>query len=309
MPERRTIVPGVREESCVAELAARRNRLVTNRQLQEIGISTSAISRWVSRGRLRRVHHGVYLYGGGELSADGVFEAAAMAIGDDAVVGYFAAAALQEFWKGPTTPVDIIVPRRICSRDGIRVHAGCELPMSATTLVRGIRVTTPEHTVLDLATAARDDRVFRRLVHEAQVQKRTSVQRLRAEIARFPDHRGVPRLGAELAYGPTPTRSGGEDDLVQLLRGGDVPPFETNAHPDGAPAGVEVDVLFRQQKVVVEYDGGPWHKTAQRRRLDAEKTEMLEGLDYIVIRLTDEDMKPENRARTLMRIRRALGLT
>jgi hypothetical protein len=46
----------------------------------------------VKAGRLHPKHRGVYAVGRSELSQRGVFRAAALAIGDDAVIGYFAAA-------------------------------------------------------------------------------------------------------------------------------------------------------------------------------------------------------------------------
>ena len=58
---------------------------------------------------------------------------------------------------------------------------------------------------------------------------------------------------------------------MEVLRSQDVPPFETNLHPPGTPDWVEVDVLFRAQRVVIEVDGDRFHSTRFRRRFDASK--------------------------------------
>jgi hypothetical protein len=187
------------------------------------------------------------------------------------------------------------------------VHAVAELPRQAITVVRGIPVTSPERTILDLATVMYSERAFRRLIHEAQAQNQTDVDKLARAIESAPRHPGAKRVADEIAYGAAPTRSGNEDDLIEILRSDpDLPPYETLAHPPGTPAWVEVDVLFPDQRLVIEYDGDRWHSTKQRRESDARKQEIVELARYRVIRFTEEHLPP---ARTLARIRRELELS
>jgi very-short-patch-repair endonuclease len=173
-------------------------------------------------------------------------------------------------------------------------------------LFLGIPVTTPERTVLDLAVTTRKERTFRRLVHEAEVQELVTPESLMAEIARSPNHPGAERLLAEIADGPTPTRSGSEDDVLQLLRRLDVPPFKTNAHVAGTPSWVTADFLFEEQRVVIEFDGDRWHSTKFRREFDAHKRKLIEDLGYRVLVFHDEDLEPSNEPRTVEQIYRAL---
>jgi very-short-patch-repair endonuclease len=292
----------------VVAFAAARHRIIRADQLDALGVSRGSVTRWRTRGRLRRVHGAVYLFGGGELTDSGRFYAAQQAIGDDAAVGYFAAAALGNFWNGQTYPVDVVVPRRVSSRRGIRVHQVAELPPTAITVIDGIRVTTPARTILDLAGVVRLDWIFRRLVHEALVQKKLTIAELWDELERAPANvPGRARLMTEIADGAKPTRSGYEDELVVILRRNDFPPFQTNAHPPGTPAWVEVDVLFLEQRLVIEVDGDRWHETPWRRGLDARKQKIVGDAGYVVLRLGDDDLRRE--ARTVARIRRGLGAT
>ena len=48
--------------------------------------------------------------------------------------------------------------------------------------------------ILDLAATTESDEVFRRTLHEAEVQGRVTHDQLRAELERHPRHRGGPRL-------------------------------------------------------------------------------------------------------------------
>jgi very-short-patch-repair endonuclease len=162
----------------------------------------------------------------------------------------------------------------------------------------GILVTTPEQTILHLAETMYSDRHFRRLVHEAQVQELTSLSALLAEVARTGKRtQAVERIERELAAGAKPTRSYLEDDLVELLRDGDFPPFETNAHVPGMPPWVEVDVWFPPQRLAVEIDG-PHHDTAYRREFDAYKDGVIRSAKAGVLRLEQDAVTPAQKAQT-----------
>jgi hypothetical protein len=302
MPDRRPAISAtVRRELQVAEFAGRRHRVLDLGQLRRLGVSSAAVSRWTSRGRLCRVHCGVYAYGQGALSREGEFLAAVLAIGHDAVLSNFAAAALRAFWAGAYYPIDVTVPRALRSREGIRVHTATLPPGSVTTYL-GIPVTTVPYTLLDLAVTARDERTFRRLVHEAEVQELVTPSMLRNEIELYRGHPGAERLLAEIADGPKPTRSGKEDDLVAMLRRHKAPPFETNVHVPGTPGWVEADVLFRQQNLVIEFDGGPWHSTNFRRELDEYKRSLIRDVGCRVLELVDADLEPGAEADTMRRV-------
>jgi Transcriptional regulator, AbiEi antitoxin/Protein of unknown function (DUF559) len=301
---------GIRKEQCLQRLAARQHGLITYERLRALGFSNAAIDRRLALGRLYRIHRGVYVVGRRELSRAGVLHAAVLAIGGDAVLSGFAAAALWEFWTGRTTPIDVTVPRRIVSRPGIRVHAVRELPSGATTTHRGIPVTTPARTIRDLAGTMYSERAFRRLVHEALSRKVVNLASLQREIDRArPRCPGIGRLKAEIADGAKPTRSGLEDDAVEMLRRHHVPPFDTNVHVPGTPAWVEVDVLFAAQKVVIEVDGERWHSTAFRREFDAYKQSLVEATGHHVIRLADDDVTPQREPQTMARVWLALAAT
>lgn len=293
-------------ERAIVDVAASQFGLITTGQLFALGLSRAAISERVKLGRLHRVHWGVYAVGRPDLARNGVFLAAVLAIGEGAVLSGFAGAALHDFWTGATAPIDVTVARSVRSRSGIRVHAGVQLPAASVTIRFGIPVTSPAWTILDLAAVMYSQRAFRRLVHEAQAQGRVTPEGLHAEIERAPRHRGAPRVLAEIADGYKPTRSGLEDDLLDLLRRDAFPPFETNARVPGCPDWVRVDFLFRTQKVVIEVDGDRWHNTSFRREFDANKRATIEAAGYRVVVLVDDDLELPNQARTTTRIRHAV---
>jgi len=99
----------------------------------------------------------------------------------------------------------MVLPRRFAlDEDGeepplrIRVHYDPDLLPEDVTTIDGIPVTTPARTLLDLATCS-DDGELREAVQTALHRKLTTRAEIRAVIARYPRHRGGPRLKALLA--------------------------------------------------------------------------------------------------------------
>jgi hypothetical protein len=314
MPEpaktaRPALPPSAREELHLVQFAAVRNNVITPAELESCGISSSARTRWVARGRLRRKHQGVYVYGNGPLSQDGELYAAMVAIGEDAAISHISAAIHHGYWnfRIPSV-VDVTVPRAVRSRRGIAVHSVGTLPPDAVTVIRGIRTTTSARTICDLAGTIREDWAFRRVVHEALVQKKLTFADLAVEFDRAPANiPGRHRLIIELSAGATPTRSRFEDWGADLLRTHDFPYFETNVHVPGTPAWVEVDVYFPRQRLVIEIDGGRYHDTPWRRQQDAHKRTLLKDTGHPVLVLAEEDAEPANEQRTVEKIWRALA--
>jgi very-short-patch-repair endonuclease len=275
--------------------------VVTTPQLRAIGFTYTTINRWVAMGRLVRLHRGVYLVGRPPASREALFHAAVLACGNGAGLTGFAAAALWGFWNGRTSPIGVVVPREVRARRGIR--ARCVTRMPQLTTRHRIPVTTPEQTILYLAETMYSDRHFRRLVHEALVQKVTSLSALLAEVALAPKRtQAVQRVECELADGAKPTRSFAEDALVEVLRRGDFPAFETNVHVPGTPPWVEVDVWFPEQRLVVEIDG-PHHDTAYQKEFDAYKDGVVGAVKADVLRFGTDAVSPAEEAETSARIR------
>jgi very-short-patch-repair endonuclease len=173
----------VREESAtaqreVAKLAARQRGVVSYEQLVRVGLTRSMIARRLREGWLHRVHRGVYTIGNPNLTREGHWTAAILAVGDRAVLSHGTAAALHKL--SPTCPstIHITVPgsggRR--KRRGIVVHRSRTLTPADVTIHRGIPVTTVLRTLRDLGHAperTRSDleRLFLRICHTHGIPK------------------------------------------------------------------------------------------------------------------------------------------
>ena len=135
----------------VLALAAEQHGVVTRAQLSELGIPAHGVTHRISRGRLHPVFRGVYAVGRPDLDRDGRWKAALLACGRGAVLSHSSAGA---FWgicrEGPQIEVSISPPRTV-SRPGIKAHRRSNTLVGQLRVARGIAVTDPARTLIDLA--------------------------------------------------------------------------------------------------------------------------------------------------------------
>src|SRR3954453_3049155 len=129
-------------------LADRQWGVIASAQLTALGYSQKAIKHRIRRGRLHRVYRGVYAVGRRELSREGRWLAAVLACGDTAALSHDSAAALWEIAKAPPPRIHVSVLSQSRSRDDIKTHRRAALDAATH---KGIRVTTPAWTLMELA--------------------------------------------------------------------------------------------------------------------------------------------------------------
>lgn len=288
-------------DQALARLAARQHGVVTTRQLREVGLDAGSIAYRRRSGRLHPLHRGVYAVGHPRLSWEGRQLAAALAAGPDAVLSHSSAAALWRLIGRREGPVDVTVPGRLRSREGIRVHTTRDLHPRDRTRNAGIPVTTVARTLRDLAEVA-PEKTLRRAVSEAYVQRRVDEDRLRQQCEAAPGHRGAARLRALLGPRLAPTRSELEDRVLRLLLDHGLPRPRVNTVIEG----LEVDFLYARQRLVIEADGRRYHGHRLARRSDAARQATLAVAGYRVLRVgwTEVTRRPGEAAD---RVREALA--
>lgn len=159
----------------------------------------------------------------------------------------------------------------------------CLLPPDHVTCWDGMLVTTPARTYLDLAAdleladlVAIGDVILRRRL--------ATLDELRSVVAWARRRRGVAtaRAGLELLDGRS--RSPQESRLRVRIVLAKLPPPEVNAvvldHLGGFLA--EGDLVWRAQRVFVEYDG-ELHRSEQQRRKDAVRRNQLQQQGWLVL--------------------------
>jgi very-short-patch-repair endonuclease len=286
-------------------MARRQNGVVGRDQLVELGLSRNAIDGRVQSGRLRPYFRGVYLVGpiASPLARE---TAAVIACVVEAVLSHRSAAALWRLLRAQPAdePVDVTVPgRRPGGPRGIRVHWVAEFDAGETTRIRGIPVTNPERTLLDLAQQV-SGRELEQALSLAERRKLVTRRKLVDVLARHPRRPGAGALRARLMSSEEPVfaRSEAEERFLGLVRRAELPAPEVNVPLHG----YEVDFLWRQDRVAVEIDGFAFHGDRESFEADRRRAADLAARGVQVIRITWRQIANEPEA-TLVRLVRALA--
>jgi len=278
-------------DAVIALLAANQHGIVSIAQLERVGIRQRGRARRVAARRLHRIHRGVYAVGHQGLSREGIWMAAVLACGPNAVLSHQSAAALWgiEPSRARTSPAPsdseiphVSVPGESKSRKGIRVHRSRTLFPSGVTRRAGIPVTTPSRTLVDL----------HRLLPQQQF----------AAALRQAEYLGLP-LDQRLE--PDGTRSELESRFLGLCRRHRLPRPEVNV-----PLGpFTVDFLWPENRLVVELDGYRAHAGRTAFEADRGRDVELKALGYEVVRLTWRQVttEPGDVARAVRGVLRARG--
>jgi very-short-patch-repair endonuclease len=249
-----------RRDIAIARIAGRQHGVITTGQLLNAGVISSGISDRVAAGRLHRIHRGVYAVGHPNISNEGRWMAAVLAVGEGAVLSHRSAAAL---WRvlppAEVTEVTISGSAGRKRRPGIRLHRSRTLSPADSTHQAGIPVTKPARTLADLR------RVLPAEPFAAALRQ--------AEYLRLP-------LGESVA--PDHTRSELESRFLALVRRHRLPRPDVNVRVDR----FVVDFLWRPKRLIVELDGWRSHGTPSAFETDRARDTRLKLLGYEVLRFT-----------------------
>jgi hypothetical protein len=275
----------------IARLADRQLGHVTRQQLLDLGVAPRAITRWVQAARLIRVHAGVYAVGHRQHTPVAAAAAAVLACGERAVLSHDSAAALWGVRNWPRRP-EVTAPhdRR---RAGIHTHRTQTLTRRDVRRRHGVRVTSPSRTVLDIQDRLTDLQLAR-AVNQLRFNdhlKATELQRLLA---------ASPRVSQLINPAQNPTRSGPEDRFIAFCTTYGLPEPQTNT----TPFGRESDMLFPDEKVIVEIDHWGTHNSHHSFESDRDRDTTAAEHGYLTIRITTTrlDHHPDHEAARLHRI-------
>lgn len=221
--------------------------------------------------------------------------AAVKACGEGAALGGLAAGYLLGLIKGRVPKPEVYAPkeRRV---KGITTHRA----QRGTTEVRGIQVTTPAETLVDIA-AVLPPEALAWACHEAGVKYGTTPRQVEAVLRRRPRAPGASKLRA-IMRGDTPvTLSELERIAVELVRGAGLPLPETNR----AAGGRRVDLRW-PGRLTVELDSYKFHNSRHSWERDHERRREARARDEEFRRYTWTDLTDGPEA-TVAEIARLLG--
>jgi len=281
-----------RLDAAIAALADRQHGVVARRQLLALGADRSAIDRRLLRRSLIPLHRGVFAVGHRQLRIEGRWLAAVLAAGESAALSHRDAAALHGIRKRPESrKVSVTTSGDARSTPALWVKARRTLGEEDMTVVRGIPVTSPARTLVDLApmlTAAQLAATLGEADRRGLLDAEAISRALRRTKGRHGHgHRRLREaLAAHEAAGAVLARSELEERFLDLVIGAGLPRPLLNA----PAAGFEVDALWRAERVVVELDGWTDHKEREAAARDRDKTNRLQVAGYVVLRFMHGDL-------------------
>lgn len=235
-------------------IARRQHGTITHAQLLEARASRDQIKRWAARGLLHRVHTGVYRLGHRAPSTEATYLAAVLACGAGAALSGFAGAYLYEAHSPRRPPAPTVLTARDRRVRGVIVRRTRSLEAEDIRWHRGVPVTTPARTVVDLAALAGRD-TLSEIAHRFRVRHGLEADAVAAVVARRGWVRGAANLRAIYVGDAEIILSRLERRFVDLLRDHRLPLPRTNR-----PAGsFYVDCRWPELRLTVELLGFRFH--------------------------------------------------
>jgi very-short-patch-repair endonuclease len=242
----------------------------------------------VRRGLLHRLHRGVYAFGALSPAPEQRWAAALLAAGDGSALSNTTAATA--FGQLPVRSViEVTAPTHRRGDEMLRVHWRQDVD---TTWHRGLRVTTPAQTLLDLAAARWP---IDRMTHDMAASGHVSLSDLKAFAHNRRGEPGARALRAALAL--PHTRSAWEREFAEWVSVLGVPAPRMNDRI----GRLLVDAHWPDHDLVIELDTEQTHGTAWKRRDDADRDAWLESIGKEVWRVRTIDAALERRLRHRLR--------
>ena len=275
-------------DRAAGEIADEQHGVAHHDQLLAAGVSRRAVSRSLAVGRLRPMFRGVYAVGHAAVSEKGWCQAALLASGNQSVLTHETACQLWRLRATEPFPISVIVSsNRARKLDRIQARRMRLDPRDWMTL-DGLRVTTPARTIVDMAGEL-SPRQMRRLVERAQDLRRFDPNRIETVLARNPHRPGCRPLLHLIAL-LEPDADGAKSHLerlfLALIRRAGLPKPEVNVEIEGR----QRDVVWREQRLVIEVDGYAYHSSREAMRRDRRRDRELTAALWRPARFTYEEV-------------------
>lgn len=278
-----------------------------------LGLSDRAIAGRIAAGTLHPVFRGVFAVGYPATGRPARMLAAVLACGKGTVLSHGSAAELLGLWGKRPAAIDVISLRGAGRKvEGVRRHDVPRPEPNEIELRHGIPCTNPSRTLIDMAGRL-GLASLRRLVEQAAVLRVLDVREIDRLLARR-RRRGAPLLRTVLAPWrsedgrPPRLRSLLEARFLPTLAGAGLPRPRCNARLTVDGERFEVDLLWPEQRLVIETDGEETHGTKAAFHEDRRRDQVLGAAGYRTARVTWAQLEDEPNA-VVARVRRMFGET
>ncbi|MFZ5445827.1 MAG: DUF559 domain-containing protein [Myxococcota bacterium] len=277
-----------------AQQAAERHGVLTRAQARAL-LTRDQVKRQLKTGAWVRVYPQVFRVAGAPQTYTQQQHAVAAWLGARGVLSHRTAALLHGLELSAKEPLDVTVKHRVKGPAGVKVYRR-KLGAKETTELDGLRVTTVERTLFDLASCV-DSADLKALVTQALRKQLTTLEALR-KVAAWKGWPGVGALRkvlAELDGQGGPTESALEDRVLELLEQAELPKPTVQKQVKAGKRRARLDFLYEAQRVVIEADGYAYHADVKSFEADRQRRNALIARGYRVLQWTWRalDERPE----------------
>jgi hypothetical protein len=268
-------------ERVLNELSMKRQGFILRHEALARGVTERELDWRLGEGLIIRDHENVYRHAAVPLTQDMRFLGGVLACGSDAVLSHRAAAAARHWPNVRRVRPEVTTPHSDLPRvNGIDVHRAVRLRRFERDIVRGIPITAPGKTALDLC-AVLPFHVAQEVIAQSIIMKVLKPEHVLAAIERSGGRgiRGTARLRAV---------AGSIDELTDLesvlelhgwraLESLSIPAPERQVElvcDDGRP--VRLDLAWPSLRLGLDWNGRRWHDTPARKRRTRERHESIE---------------------------------
>jgi len=259
--------------------------------LIERGLTAKSIAHRIHTGRLHRLGRGVYAVGRPEVGRYGLWMAAVLSCGPEALLSHRSAAALWGIAKdSPEIEIEVVVPGELRRRrPKIHLRRRADLNVEHRRDVNGIPVTDPVSTLVDLASCVVEWQV-EKAINDADRLGLIDPVALRAEVEGLPPRPGMAYLRRLLGCNAL-TDTGLERKFFGIVREAGLPWPETQA----MVSGYRVDFHWPDLGLVVETDGWAHHRTPGEQAADHRRDQAHAKAGLTILRFAEKQVRYEPR--------------
>ena len=284
----------------VIEYAKANGGIVTTREAQALGMERTTLARRARAGVFTRVQRGVFALPSITDTFGVDLDRACRRL--NAVVSHHSAGELHRFDGLPWAPPSVTVPHRFTnSFPGVYVHQSTDISDQDVVVVRGLRVTSPERTIIDLAAVIGDGRldwILDRALAAGLVDL-SKLSELFSSLARRgkPGTTRVRRLLEKRDQSFTPPDSVLERHLLGIIEHERLPTPNLQFRPPWlVPTDGRVDFAYPDQRLIIEGDGRKWHLLMKSFETDRQRDNLAQLAGWRILRFTWRDIteRPES---------------
>ena len=257
--------------------------------------SPRSLQRWLSTGRLVRVHPGWVTLP--QWAADWTVRAHAATGYTGGVLSHSSALTVHGLIDRPGFRLDVTVPvhDRLRSSRRLRIHRSrrpCRLTMTG-----GLAATTVARALVDTWGDAHRGRQSQRYVSlardcvlRATRERSVTAADVEAELPAVPRLPGLSSLYALLADARAGSQSHLEIIGLRALRAAGLPPPQLQYEIALGYGALHVDAAWPEVKLAVEFDGATYHANRDDWQRDLRRDAALAALGWVVLRFSYVDM-------------------